>query len=281
MNFYGINDPRIIHLAKALTLTGYNVLTPEIPEIKKILINQDTLKSISDFLELYESYIFNKNIGLFLISFSGGMTLIPLSNFKHKKFFKSILCVGAYSNFENSISYILKNFEHDNYGMYILLYNYIDLITKNQKIKNYFYDQIIFNSMGIHKIFEYLKIKNDLSKQESVFCSRIENDFNFRLEISDEIIKKKKDLIKKLSPINYIHNMDSESSINLIHGNNDQIISKQESIDMYQKLNNNKKSKLLISNLINHGDSISNIKNMIEIPSLISVFNNFFKNIGE
>ena len=276
MNFLGINDPKITHLAQSLTKTGFNVITPEIPEVKGCLINPDTLKSISDFLDIFKENISYQNVGLFLISLSGGMSLIPVS--KYRKLFKSVITIGGHSDFEKTISYIIKNFEIDNYGTYILLYNYIDLIIKNQKIKNYFYDQIIFNSMKISGL-EYLKNKNDLSKQERLFCDKVENNISFRFEISDEIIKKKKDIIKKLSPINYVQNFDVSCSFNFIHSNNDFLISKEESINIFNKIKESNKNRLLITNLISRGDS--NFKNIFEVPKLIKNFNNFFTNIGE
>lgn len=280
MNFLGINDTRIIHLAKALSILGYNVITPEIPEIRKMLINQDTLESLNDFFEIFETNVLYESIGLFLVSFSGGMSLIPISNQKQKKLFKSIITIGTYSNFESCIPYALNNFDIDNYGTYILLYNYIDLITKNHKIKDYFYDNIIYNSLH-NQDLNYLKMKNNLSKHESVFCDRIEKNIDFRMEIGEEIIRKKKDLIKKLSPINHIHNIDSKTKIHFLHGKNDKIISSEESNNIYEKIKDFKDSKLLITDLINHGDSSYKIKKYLQIPKLSSFFNDFLVDIGE
>lgn len=276
MNSLGINDPRLIHLTKSISLLGYNVITPEIPEIKDFLINQDTLKSLNDFFEILEANIFYENISLFLVSFAGGMSLIPISNPKYKKIFKSIFCIGAYSSFETSIPYVLSNFDESNYGGYILLYNYIDLILKNSRIKKYFYDNIIYHSI---KNTTYLRIKNNLSKHEDIFCDKIEKDFNFRIEVGQEILKKKKDLIKKLSPINYVNDLNLDFGIYLLHGNNDKIISKEESINIHQRISNPKKSKLLTTDLINHVSSSFNVKNFSQIPQLISFFNDFFNTI--
>jgi hypothetical protein len=276
MNSLGINDPRILHLVKSLSILGYNVITPEILEIKNFLINQDTLKSLDDFFEIFKSNIFYGKIGLFLISFSAGMGLISISNQKYKNVFKSTFCIGSYSNFETSISYTLNNFEHNNYGGYILLYNYIDLIVKNNKIKNYFYDNIIYNGQKI----DYLRIKNNLSKHEISFCDKIEKDFSFRLEIGEEIIKKKKDIIKKLSPINNIYQLDNKNKLFLLHGKNDKIISSQESIYLYDKIKDNKTSKLLVTDLINHVSTSKEIKKYLKLPELISFFDDFLFSVG-
>lgn len=276
MNSFGINDPRIVHLVKSISLLGYNVIAPEIPEIKNFLINQNTLKSLDDFFEIFKSNSFYQNISLLSISFSGGMSLIPISNYKNKNLFKSVLCIGAYSDFESCVPYTLNNFELDNYAGYIFLYNYIDVINKNDKIKNYFYDNIIYHSIKNEK---YLKIKNNLSKHESSFCSKIEKDLNFRIEISNEIIKKKKDLIKKMSPINYVQNINLDSGIFLLHGNNDKIISKEQSINIYQKINNDKKCKLLTTDLINHVSPSYKLKNFSQLFKMISFFNQFFNTI--
>lgn len=276
MNSSGINDPRIIHLAKSISLLGYNVIIPEIPEIQGFLINQNTLKSLDDFFDIFKSNSFYQNISLFSISFSGGMSLIPISNYKNRNLFKSIFCIGAYSDFETCIPYTLNNFELDSYAGYIFLYNYIDVVNKNEKIKNYFYDNIIYHSIKNQK---YLKIKNNLSKHESYFCNKIEKDLNFRIEISKEIIKKKKELIKKLSPINYAQNINLDSGVFLLHGNNDKIISKEQSIDIYKKINNDKKCKLLTTDLINHVSSSYKLKNLSQLPKMISFLNDFFNTI--
>ena len=278
MNFFGINDHRLKHLAKVFSNLGFNVITPEIPEIKNMIISGETLKSIEDFFILFQETLFYDNVGLFLISFSGGMSLIPLSSKKTKGTFKSVLSIGSYSNFQNTIPYVLNNFDLDNYGSYILLYNYIDLITKNIKLKNYFYDNIIFNSLEKQNS-AYLKLKNNFSKHEEIFCNRIEKDLKFRLEIGQIIIKKKIDQINKLSPLNYIKNLDPECNYYFLHGNNDKIICKDESIEIYQKIKDFKKTKLLITDLINHGNSNYSFSNYFKIPSLISFFNEFLNKI--
>jgi esterase/lipase len=280
MNFFGMNDPRIVHLGKSLTLCGFNVLIPEISEIKKSLITLDTLKSLNDFFSIYQNNITHQDVRLFLISFSGGMSLISIADKKFKNNFKSIISLGSYSDFEKTIPYVLNNFENDNYGTNIFLYNYIDLILKNNRIKNYFYDCIIYNLMKISNYDVYLKIKNNLSKQEQNFCNKIEKNIYFRLEIGNEIIKIKKDLIRKISPINYVQNIDSNCNLFFIHGNQDKIISKEESINMYQKVAENKKNKLMITNLIDHGNNSFNFKKLNEIPKIVSIFNEFL-NTGD
>ena len=89
MNFFGINDHRLKHLAKVFSNLGFNVITPEIPEIKNMIISGETLKSIEDFFILFQETLFYDNVGLFLIS------LLPL--------FKPTLCsyVGSASLFGN------------------------------------------------------------------------------------------------------------------------------------------------------------------------------------
>lgn len=278
MNVSGINDPRIVHLAKSLSILGYNVITPEIPEIKNFLINDTTLNSINTFFDLFKSNFINEKVGLFLISFSGGLSLISISEPKYKNFFKSILSLGSYSNFETTINYVLNNFKYDSYGAYILLFNYLDLIFKSNKLKAYFHDNIIYDSF---KNPNYLKTKNNLLKDEISFCDKLENDLSFRLEIGEEIINKKKDLVKRLSPISDIYHFDSNSKIHLLHGKQDKIISSQESINLYHKIKDSNNCKLLLTDLISHGDSSNKILNFLEFPSLIYFFNDFLFSINE
>ena len=82
-----------------------------------------------------------------------------------------------------------------------------------------------------------------------------------------------------MSPINYAQNINLDSGVFLLHGNNDKIISKEQSIDIYKKINNDKKCKLLTTDLINHVSSSYKLKNLSQLPKMISFLNDFFNTI--
>lgn len=273
MNHFGINDQRVQHLAKALVSVGYRVILPEINEIKNLKVN--ALQAYEDFFELYFQER-QERVKLFLISFSGGLAINAISRRDYGEYIDAIIAVGGFSDFKKTINYANKNYLYDDYALNIVFYNYYQYIHRSEKIKKYFYDSLIFNSLNI-KNDEYLKTKNDLSKIERLEIDRLKLDSHYRFEICKKIIFDNMDFIYQLSPINHCHLLNKRIKINILHGNNDKIISKEESVNLFFSLNRTHRVNLFLTDLISHGDNQSMFSNLLDVPKIANFFNNFLK----
>lgn len=282
MNKMGIDDPRMIHLAKCVSSLGYRAILPEIPEVMNLEITTNTLEAIYGTIKSVINYekFRDERFGFLSISFSGGMGLIAISRPDIRNKFQAVCTIGAYSDFSKAVPYALGNYNLDNYGTYIFFYNYIDFFQeKGANLKIYFYEAAMDNGlkrMGSSSIGQ--KIFQILSESEKDFCRQIETKTEFRHELFEKFMKKSKSLIDSLSPINYVDKLTSQ--ICLIHGKGDIVVPESESVRLAEKLKSYQKPyKLQVTKLLAHGDTIPIWKQIPEVPKLASAFGYFFSNI--
>jgi hypothetical protein len=283
MSVLGIDDPRIIDLAENLCLAGYLVFLPELIEVKALQITPETAEHILD-LSLVVSKIRDMyrqdSLGIFCISFTGGMGLNSLSRREVEGAIQSILSLGAYSDFSVLIKHSSENFEYDNYPFFILMYNFIEsFVSKSDDLKRIFWESALDNALyrqGENSIA--LKIKKNLSLKDREIYDLICTNPSYRNSIVDQICLDLSNLIRVSSPIHNIENIFAP--ISLIHGKNDRVIPESESINIGNVLK--KKGKpynLEVTGLLSHGDTIPIWKRAGDVPGLAKAFGFFLRNI--
>lgn len=261
---------------------GYRVLVPEVQDIKNLIIREQSITSLESVLRtLIESYrLEEKHLGLFGVSFSGGMGLLSLCQSGLDSSFQSILALGSYSNFETTIPYVVENFDSDNYGTFILFYNFIENIVKNSDfLKSIFYEAALDNALyrkGENAIAP--KIFEKLNERDRDIYNKVLYQKDFRFFLQNEISVKSRSLIRNLSPINKIDSL--KVPLFLVHGKSDKVISETESINLALKLEKlNKEVKLEITELLSHGDTRTAWMGLKDVPGLSNIFGSFFNKI--
>ncbi|MBE7413481.1 MAG: hypothetical protein L6Q54_06765 [Leptospiraceae bacterium] len=282
MSVYGIEDKRLIELAKNLSASGYVVATPEFPEIKQLQIREESVDNICDTIFGFkkERNIFNsERMGFFSISFSGGMGLVSLTREKFRDNINSIFVVGPYTDFRETVPFVLGNPNADDYGYCIFLYNYIHLAIKNSKNL----EEVILESAldnGFHRNEKSLapSLVNKLSKRDREIFVKIQRDPEFRISIGNEFVTKKPEIAKNLSPIFEIHKL--KAHISLVHGRNDNVISSEESVKAARILTEHNKPHILeLTGLLSHGDKVPVHSQLGDIPGMAKAFGYFFSHI--
>jgi esterase/lipase len=282
MSAKGIDDSRILNLATSLAKTGYQVFLPELEEVKKLLIQKETIDHIYDLLvsliECKEKYGW-RNLGFFSISFTGGMGLISLVKLEAEDL-KSILVVGPYGNFKTTLPYVLEHYDKDSYGSLVFLYNFIHkIMEKSEALEKLFYESALDNGLyrkGKDQVAHKLRHNMDASELElfDKFCS----DHKFRHQLGEEISAQLNSFMEELSPINYIDKI--KAPITIIHGKNDFVISESESIELAKRLKAKGQNHLLeITGLLSHGDAVPFHRQVPNIYGFARAFGYFFKNL--
>ncbi|MDX1958919.1 MAG: hypothetical protein SFU98_10115 [Leptospiraceae bacterium] len=278
MNFKGIDDDRLVELALRLSRTGARILTPELDEVKNLLITPKTIENIKELIVHYSKEY--PGLGLFAVSFTAGMSLIAVTDDKLKHSLSCIILVGSYSNFKNTISHVVKNFDYDDYGTYILFYNYLERIMPVSKelketLREAAMDNIFYRK-GENSIANQKKLA--LSVEERKVFESIQLDKEARIAFALKITEESPSLIYEMSPINYCRKLSIK--ISLIHGRNDRIISEQESEELNSLLEETLPKNFVITPLLSHGDKVDYWKEIPSIPPLAVGFGYFLESIG-
>lgn len=282
MNVLGIDDIRLVNLAKNLALCGYSVLTPEFPEIKQLLIQESMVEKFTlSFYEFYknESLHQPERVSFFSVSFSGSIGLIAFSKPPINQMINSSMVIGACSHFSDTYLYANKNFSIDNYAGLILFLNYLPYIEKkiHLEISRALFEYAVDNGLkreGSDAIGP--KEHKKLRPAASDFLHKILTNEEFRSSIVYGIKDNlPANLIKNLSP--YYHLADYKAALSLLHGTTDPVIAPEESIKMYYLLKNrNHPVYLEISDLITHGDQVPLQNQIKSVPGVTRAFGFYF-----
>jgi dienelactone hydrolase len=75
----GIDEPRLVGLARQLSAGGVTVVTPDVPELSRFEITSaitDTIERATGWLALESGLAMNRPVGMMGISFSGGLSIV-------------------------------------------------------------------------------------------------------------------------------------------------------------------------------------------------------------
>lgn len=279
MSAFGIEDDRLFELAKNLSKMNFTVITPEFDEVKSLKILPETIQNIRDCFFAIENLFPNSEIGFFSVSFSAGMGLVAFSEPEIAKRVKSILCVGAFFDLQETAKFVVDSFEKDAYGTFILFYNFFDFGFKGKNLKDLFLARALDNGMKRHNTSLELStnLEKKLTNEERKIYTQIQNDIRFRNEIAQKIISKTVKFSIQISPKFFVSNI--KANLHLIHGKNDFVIPEAETIRLSKLLSeNNIKHSVCFTELLSHGDRVSYLNQLDKMPNLAKSFGMFFKN---
>src|SRR3954467_9062367 len=75
----GIDEPRLVRLARQLSADGVTIVTPDVPELSRFEITPaitDAIERAAGWLSLESGLALHQPIGLMGISFSGGLSIV-------------------------------------------------------------------------------------------------------------------------------------------------------------------------------------------------------------
>ncbi len=90
----GIDEPRLMGFARAVSSCGIRVLTPELPGIKDYHIDNDSVVTIGESVK-WMAQRAGRPVGVMGLSFAGGLALVAAENPLYAAGFKFVFAVGA------------------------------------------------------------------------------------------------------------------------------------------------------------------------------------------
>ena len=91
----GMDDPRMISIAAAMSACGLRVLTPELPDIKDYHVGPNSIAVIGDTATWLSRQAGGEPVGVMGFSFSGGLALLAAGDPQFRKSLKFVVAVGS------------------------------------------------------------------------------------------------------------------------------------------------------------------------------------------
>ncbi len=260
MSAMGNADPRIIIVCEAFARCGYAVISPSFRDIADFCISAETIDRIVETLCAIASDRLlcpKGKVMVFAPSFSAGMSLIASSHPGCADIVESICSVGAYGSVDTVIHDLLTREDFDEYGRLIIMKNFIHHAPGfGDETGEVLCEAILDNGLKRAEAKFPLKLAAVRGPHRRRIL-RLLGDVDFRRKVWHDILsrsRKVRVLMKELSVVDKLSRL--KARVALIHGNNDNVISPEESRSIYLKLQELRvPSSLCITPLIGHGDA--------------------------
>ena len=95
VHYLGIDEPRLIAFATAMSACGLRVLTPELPDIKDYHIGPNSIATIGESAEWLAAHTGGHSVGVMGLSFSGGLALLAAADPQFQPSIRFVFAVGA------------------------------------------------------------------------------------------------------------------------------------------------------------------------------------------
>ncbi|MCW7468593.1 alpha/beta hydrolase [Leptospira kanakyensis] len=286
MSAMGIDDPRILELAENFANSNFSVFLPELPEVKGLRIEEQTITHIQDLMmEIHSTkHLFNgSDLGYLSASFSGGMGLIAASKSNIRNKIKTSMAIGAYCDFLDTVPFVFSNYEIDPYAVYVILYNFIHRFEPAlaEELQPVYYEAALDNGLkrnGKDALTDTLLSRTSTRAKD--FFSEVGADGNFRKELAKRVLDTvPKNLPENLSPFYQLETLSGP--VSLLHGKTDPVISPEES-EKLTRLFQKKQIPYVYrsSTALTHGDSLPLHSQIFGVPALLQTFGSFLYWLG-
>jgi dienelactone hydrolase len=254
----GYDEPRLVAFASALARCGYQVLTPELPELRDYRITPATVSQMRTSI-LYYAQRSNQKVSVLGLSFAGGLALMAVDDATVQQHVKAVLSVGGHASFTRVADYYMtgtatgadgKTFTqppHD-YGPLILAYNHMgdyvpaaDVAPLTAVLKAHLYE----NPQG------QALLESKLTPRQATEWKMLEGaNRPEELALAEASAKKHSGEMDAVSPEGHV--ADVHVPVYLLHGAGDSVIPPTELGYLEHDLPPHTVHAALVSRLISH-----------------------------
>jgi hypothetical protein len=105
----GIDEPRLVRFARAISATGVIVLTPRVDEIADYRIDPISIATIGAAASDLHHRLGGRPVGVFGMSFAGGLALLAASDPRFANDIHTVVAVGAHDDLERVARFFLTS----------------------------------------------------------------------------------------------------------------------------------------------------------------------------
>lgn len=296
MSPFGKDDSRIVTLCQSLCHVGFRVVSPDVQSIKTLKIDPRQIDLVADILSALvdQSHLCSSGrLSVLAPSFSGAMCLAAAADERVKDRIISVCAIGAFTEVDSVMNYLLTDTDADPYGRYIVLKKIIPMVMEAKVNENCLALQQALDAAIQDNINEttLLDIENkpepgsnitlgqcidQLSQSEASLVHRVLSDSQYRELLFS---KAKTPLSEELEALDIVSRLDDLSAkVFLLHGAADNVIPCGQSELLYRKLREMKKDvDLVVTPFISHGDTCFSLRQVFDVWRIVKGFSFFFE----
>jgi pimeloyl-ACP methyl ester carboxylesterase len=132
----GIDEPRLVAFARAMSSSGIRVLTPELLSLADYRVQQDSIDLIGYSARTLSALV-GKKVGLLGISFGGGLAVMAAADPVFARYIGFVVSVGAHDDLERVSQFLITNriqrpdgsilaMPAHEYGALVLIYSHVE-----------------------------------------------------------------------------------------------------------------------------------------------------------
>jgi acetyl esterase/lipase len=254
----GIDEPRLMSLAQALSACGLRVLTPELPGIRDYHIDTSSIDVIGESTEWFAKQT-RRPVGVMGLSFSGGLALIASTKPQYASYFRFIVAIGSQNSMNRVAQYYrtgralrpdgtVEVLPPHEYGALVLEYEHledfvpvVDIPAIRDVLRAHLYEDVAAEKQAMEQLTTAQRNEAlDLMNAHSAHTQ-------FLLEHEEEI---RGNEMAELSPAGKLSTLTTP--VFLLHGEADNIIPSEETLWMTAELKPRTLRMQLISPIISH-----------------------------
>jgi dienelactone hydrolase len=137
VHYLGIDEPRLVAFASAMSSCGLRVLTPELPDIKDYHVGANSITTIGESAQWMSRAAGNRPVGVLGLSFSGGLSLLAAANPEFRPSIRFVVAVGSQDEMARVAEFYRtgederpngteETLQPHEYGALVLEYEYLD-----------------------------------------------------------------------------------------------------------------------------------------------------------
>lgn len=282
----GIDEPRLVKLARDLSAGGLTVLTPELPDLLRYQLSPrepDMLEDAVLWASARPELAPDGRVGLMGISFSGGLSLVASGRPSLAGKVAFAFSLGGHGDLSRVLAFLCTGIEpggqhrrpHD-YGVAIILLNVAGLMVPPEQVEPLrsgiltFLRASHFTSRDMRKAEETFaearRMQSDMPEPAATFMKYVnERDV---AALGPLLLPHAKQFASDpaLSPE---HSPASPAPVYLLHGTEDSVIPSIESVLLSRWLEPRTEVRLLLSPLISHAE-LDGLKDLDDVGRLVA-----------
>jgi pimeloyl-ACP methyl ester carboxylesterase len=107
VHYLGIDEPRLVAFASAMSACGLRVLTPELPDIKDYHVGAHSIASIGDAAVWLDHHNGDRPVGVIGLSFSGSLSLLAAAEPQYRPDIKFVVAAGSEAEMSRVANYYI------------------------------------------------------------------------------------------------------------------------------------------------------------------------------
>ena len=276
----------MLALCSALSQVGFRVLAPEIASIKALKIEAAQIKELAEiFLSIAEDRALTPTgkLGVLAPSFSGALSLAAASRPEVSDKIEAICAIGAFTQVDTVMSYLLQAQDADPYGRFIALKKIIPLVYPEDTLIQGALDAAIDDNINARTVDDLNNALNtylqNIPQQDRQDILRLFQDAQYR----ESLFSRSKGIMsEELAAIDVMQNIAGlKARVFLLHGRDDNVIPCEQSERLYQQLKHLQKHvKLVVTPFIDHGDTAFHLRQVRDLARIIQGFSNYFRDLS-